>query len=74
MKHTQPHTPVLDLPQRCRTHLAVQTAHCLRVCSAREFLDDIPEEAGHSDRRRIDRTDQPTRLDDRLTGQILILQ
>src|ERR1700722_8405160 len=74
MEHAQPHTPVLDLPQRCRTHLAVQATHCPRVCSAREFLDDISEEARHTNRRRIERTDQAARLDARLTGQVLILQ
>ena len=74
MEHTQPHTAMLDLPQRCRAHLAVQAAHWPGVGPAGQFLDDVPEEARHSDRRRVDRTDQPTRLDDRLTGQILILQ
>jgi hypothetical protein len=42
--------------------------------TAGEFLDDVTEEARHGDRRRVDRTDQPARLDDRLTGQIVILQ
>ena len=74
MEHTQPHTAMLDLPQRCRAHLAVQAAHWPGVGPAEQFLDDVPEEARHSDRRRVDRTDQPARLDDRLTGQILILQ
>jgi hypothetical protein len=66
--------PVLDLPQRCRAHLAVQATHRPRVRAAGEFLDDVTEEARHSDRGRIDRTDQPARLDDRLSGEILILQ
>jgi hypothetical protein len=74
MEHAQPYTPVLDLPQRRRTHLAVQAAHWPRVLTAGEFLDDVTEEARHGDRWRVDRTDQPARLDDRLTGQILVLQ
>ena len=45
-----------------------------RVLTAGEFLDDVTEEARHRDRRRVDRTDQSARLDDRLTGQILILK
>ena len=48
--------------------------HGLRVLTGGEFLDDVTEEARHSDRRCVDRTDQPARLDDRLTAQVLILQ
>jgi len=52
----------------------VQAAHGPRVLTAGQFLDHVTEKARHSGRRRVDRTDQPARLDDRLTGQILILQ
>jgi hypothetical protein len=39
-----------------------------------QFLDDVAEEARHRNARRVDPTDQPARLNDRLTGQILVLQ
>jgi hypothetical protein len=46
MEHAQPYTPVLDLPQRCRTHLAVQATHGPRVLTAGEFLDDVKPHPG----------------------------